>query len=198
MKNSDRTFKLSTVVVEALSIVLAVLLALGVDEWREGRSQQRQADSALVNVVKEIKANQVILEKIHENNVETVKTIAEGQGGAEAAGEDEDRSFIPGIQLRETAWESLLSTGTANYVDYDIILELSETYSVQRVYKDTSSQLIRSSMNVAAYAAALGTDTDNAHYESQFADYFEMIIAVETELLEQYQGSISVLDDAGK
>ena len=194
MKNSNRTFKLGTVAIEAASIVLAVLLALAVDEWRENRSQQQQAYAALMNISIELKDNQKVLKLIHANNIETVKAMAENPASAGEPGQDEERNFIPGLQLRETAWETMLSTGVSGNVDYETILELSATYSLQRVYKDTGSQMTAAAMNIAAYATVLDREVDNESFQRQFISYFEMLVGIEETLLESYQASIFRLD----
>ena len=172
-----------------------MLLALAVDEWREDRSQQQQAYAALMNISIELKDNQKVLKLIHENNVETVKLMTEDQESAGKPGQDEDRNFIPGLQLRETAWETMLSTGISGYVDYDTILELSATYSMQRVYKDTGSKMTAAAMNVAAYATVLDREVENESFQRQFISYFEMLVGIEDTLLEFYQTSISQLDE---
>jgi len=176
--------------IEALSIVLAVLLALGVDEWREERSQQQQAKAALIHVQVELNSNRELLELIHANNTETIRVMNQSQD----SGEEVERNFIPGHQLRETAWETLLSTGISNYVDYQTILELSATYSMQRIYKDTGSKMSAAAMNVAAYATVLGTEVDDNNYQQQFLSYFELLVAIETTLLESYQSSLAYLN----
>jgi len=196
MKKSNGNFKLGKVAVEAASIVLAVLLALAVDEWRENRSQQQQAHAALMNISIELKYNQKVLKLIHENNVETVKVMVEDQASTGESEQDEDRNFIPGLQLRETAWETLLSTGISGYVDYDTILDLSATYSMQRVYKDAGSQMAAAAMNIAAYATVLDREVDNESFQRQFINHFEMLVGIEESLLESYQLSISRLDES--
>ena len=92
---------------EVFSIVLGVLLALGLSEWADDRENHRLAKSALLNISKEISSNLETLTLIHENNVQTVNAItAQSESNA-----DESQSFIPGIQLQETAWEAFLATG---------------------------------------------------------------------------------------
>jgi hypothetical protein len=50
--------KLPEILIDAGSIVLAILLAFAVDEWRERRSQQALAERARRTIVLELKANQ--------------------------------------------------------------------------------------------------------------------------------------------
>lgn len=185
-----RRLPIQTLVIEVFSIVLGVLLALGMNQWREQRSHQSQADSALQHITNELHANLELLTLLHENNTATLAAMFEEQD----VEEEEDGSFIPGLQLRETAWETLLSTGLSNYVDYETILMLSEVFSIQSIYKQTGMQLTEAFMNVAAYASASGTDVNNLHLQRQFASYFEMLVTLEEALLDSYGEVIEHLD----
>jgi len=49
--------KLPELILEAAFVVFAVLLALGVDEWRENRTNQKLADRTRDNIIEEIHAN---------------------------------------------------------------------------------------------------------------------------------------------
>ena len=141
--------------IEVVSIVLGVLLALAVNEWRSQRAHDSEAESALQNIKNEVISNQKTLEAIHKNNVSTVESMTENRDG------NEDRKFIPGLQLKSSAWETLLSTGTSNYVDYETILILSDTYSLQEIYTKTGQMLTEAAMNMSAYAVVQETDIDN-------------------------------------
>jgi hypothetical protein len=178
--------------VEVVSIVLGVLLALAVNEWRAQRIHDSEAESALQNIKNEVISNQKTLDAIHANNLTTVELMKEKSGGGE------DRKFIPGMQLKSSAWQTLLSTGTSNYVDYETILVLSDTYSLQEIYTKTGQMLTESAMNMSAYAVAQGTDIDNDRFSKQFSDYMNMIVQVEEELLKSYRKSIERLEPSNK
>lgn len=187
----NRKFPFQRLLFEFFSIVLGVLLALGLNEWRENRSHQSQAKAALLNIKNELKSNIKALKILHENNTATVKVMDENKN----KDTDEERKFIPGLQLRETAWETFLSTNTSNYVDYQTVLTLSETYSMQSVYKQTGSLLTEAALNMAAYAAATGNDVEDSNFNNQFYDYFVMMVQVESELLKSCQESIAHLEN---
>ena len=175
---------------EVFSIVLGVLLALGLSEWADDRENHRLAKSALLNISKEISSNLETLTLIHENNVQTVNAItAQSESNA-----DESQSFIPGIQLQETAWEAFLATGMSGYVNYDTILELSKMYAIQRVYKQTGTQMSESAMNATAYATALGTTVDERHFQEQFIGYFQLLTQIEVQLLDSYMDALDRID----
>jgi hypothetical protein len=175
------------IVIEVISIVLGVLLALAVNEWRANRANTIEAESAMQNVLNELISNQKTLHVIHENNSATVQSMSKD-------GEDNEESkFIPGLQLKSSSWETLLSTGTSNFVDYDMILLLSDTYSIQKIYIQTGQMLTESAMHMAAYAVVEKKDIDNSQFSKQFYDYLNMLVKVEEELLKSYEKSIALI-----
>ena len=177
-------------VLEVFSIVLGVLLALGLSEWAEDREHQALANSALLNISNEINSNLEMLAIIHENNVQTVNSIS----ATSKSDADESRSIIPGLQLQEAAWETLLASGLSGYVNYDTILILSEMYAIQRVYKQTGMQVTESAMNAAAYSAVLRTDLDDHHFQKQFIGYFQMLTKIESQLLGSYRVALDTIN----
>jgi hypothetical protein len=187
----NRNFPFQRLLLEFFSIVLGVLLALGLNEWRENRFHQSQANAALLNIKNELQSNLKALTILHENNSETVKVMAENRD----TDSDGERQFIPGLQLRATAWETFLSTNVSNYVDYETVLVLSETYSMQSVCKQTGSLLTEAAMNMAAYAAATGKEVEDSQFNNQFYDYFVTLVQVEDALLESCQKSIEHLEN---
>lgn len=181
---------LPALAVEFVSIVLGVLLALGLSEWAEEREHQALASSALVNVAQEIDTNLETLVLIHDNNVETIE-ILKASADSES---DQTRSIIPGLQLQETAWEALVAAGHSSYIEYDTLLTLSATYSLQEVYKHTATQLADAAMSATAHSVALGTALDDRHFQEQFMGYFELLTQIEAQLLDAYRDTLDSLD----
>jgi len=186
----QKSWSAPALILEVFSIVLGVLLALGLSEWAEDREHQALAKSALLNISNEINSNLEVLAIIHENNVQTVNSIS----AASESDADKSRSIIPGLQLQEAAWETLLASGLSGYVNYDTILLLSEMYAIQRVYKQTGMQVSESAMNAAAYAAVLRTDLDEYHFQKQFIGYFQLLTQIETQLLGSYRVALDSPD----
>ncbi len=108
-ESKRKSWSAPALALEVFSIVLGVLLALAFSGWAEDREHQRLAESALLNISKEISSNFETLTLIHANNVQTVNAITT-QSESDA---DQSRSIIPGIQLQETAWEAFLATAYA-------------------------------------------------------------------------------------
>ena len=184
MMKERQGINFQSLLVDSISIVFAVLLALAVDQWRESNSEQKQAAIALQNIRNELEANRKILELIHGNNAATVAAMSATDESTQ------EQQFIPGGQLQATAWQTFLSTGVSNHVDYDTVLKLSATYSIQAVYKETGNQITSAAMNVAAYATVVGKEVQDEDFERQFRGYFEIMISIEATLLESYESTL--------
>ena len=182
---------LKTIIIEVFSIVLGVMLALGVSEWQQEREYAQLADIALANVARELRTNLEVLTRIHENNSETIK-LSEAETN-DQNGPSEDRQFIPGLQLRSTAWNTLQSSGLANHIDYKLLLSLSEIYSGQGIYRQMGLQIVEASMFMSAMATVDRTELDNEIFQEHFSSFFYMLLQMEETLLESYEEIIASL-----
>lgn len=179
--------------IELVTIVVGVLLALALNEWRDTRNERLQAETALRNVAAELESNLQILETLHANNRATVELLSSQSGELSADEDGGRRNFTPGLQLRETAWSTLLNTGVANRIEYDKLLVLSSTYAVQKIYKQTGSQLLAAWMNMAAFAAVQDTEIADRSIKRQFVDTFRLLVSIEEELQRNYRKALSAV-----
>ena len=186
-RSGSRT--LGRIALEVFSIVLGVLLALAVSEWQEKKNNEDRARLALANVRAELQSNLELLEIIGPNNQQVVEQITQGLSAPES-----DVNIIPGVQMRTSAWQTLSSTGLSNYVDYALLIELSQLYSTIEVYRETAYGLINSNMDMAATATAMGATIDNALYSENFLVYFQMLVQIETVLTQAHRNVIESLD----
>jgi hypothetical protein len=182
---------LGQIALEVFSIVLGVLLALGVSEWQEKRNNTERAGVAVANVRAELESNLKLLEIIHPNNALVAERIASGEGDSE-----DESTFIPGVQIRSSAWQALGSTGLGNFVDYEILIELSQLYSIIDVYRTTSYSFISSNMNMAATATALDTTVDSERFSQNFLTYFRMMVQIEEVLIDAHKSAISKIGES--
>ena len=185
---ASRDWSAKGLIIEVMSIVLGVLLALGLSEWSEERQHRVQANVALANILLELETNQAVLVAIHDNNTATITAMKEA-----SSGEEQNLNFIPGLQLQETAWEAFLSTGLSNYANYDDVLVLSQLYSIQDIYKQSGLQLVEASMQVSAFAVVQEKEIDDDQFQNQFLVYFEMLAAIEEQLLLSYAEVVAEL-----
>jgi len=188
MRLSAKELPVKKLLVEVFSIVLGVLLALAMNQWRESRSQRAQADTALANIVLEIRSNRELLAQLHDNNAKALHEI-----GAVSESESEPTSFVPGLQLQDVAWNTLLTTGVSGFVDYQIILGLAESYSIQSVYKDLGRQIIEAELSSAAYSVAAETTIDEQRKLREFSGFLELLVAIESQLLASYEEALALV-----
>jgi len=184
---------LSRAGLEALTIVIGVLAALAVSEWQESRHIQERIQSALWNVRTELANNLEILEIVHSNNVTLIDQLAEDANAVE-----ENSQFLPALQITESAWQALGTTGLTGYVDFDLIVTLSETYSLVDVYRRSGYSLLDANLSMLATATATGRsmkDIDDADlFAKNFASHFQLIVDVESALITAHEGALAALD----
>jgi hypothetical protein len=131
------------VTLEIFSIVLGVLVALAVSEWQESRQIQERTQAALGIVRTELAQNLRLLEIVHNNNAALTERLAENPAGL-----DEGANFLPALQISDAAWETLSTTGLAGYVDLDLMVHLSEAYSLMDVYRRSGYSLVDANLPV--------------------------------------------------
>jgi len=184
-----RSRTLKQMALEVFSIVLGVLLALAVSEWQENRSNAERAAVALANVRAELQSNLDLLEIIYPNNKRIVEGITSGQDE-----NPEDSTVIPGVQMRSSAWQTLASTGLGNFVEYDLLIELSQLYAMIDVYKQTAYGFVNANMSLAATATALDRSVENDRFSENFLVFFQMLVQVEAALIKAHEGAIGSID----
>jgi hypothetical protein len=182
---------LGQVALEVFSIVLGVLLALAVSEWQESRSNLERSQLALTNVRAELQGNLKLLETIHPINSRVVEQLSSGE-----ADSSRDETVVPGVQMRSSAWQTLSTTGLGNYIDYDLLIELSQLYSLIDVYRQTAYGVINSNMNVAATATALDRGIDDKRLAENFLPFFQMLNQIEAALIPAHEKAISSIGQA--
>ncbi len=145
---------------EIASVVFAVLLALGVNEWRKNLENEHLSQQALKNIVQEIEANKSdIVNGLAEhkrlssyldstlkayNNMpkENVKTVKKSF-----------RFSYEHSVLNNTAWNSAQITQAVKFMDYETISTLSTIYELQAIYKDHGKEVIAAMGKVAFHEA---------------------------------------------
>ncbi len=139
---------LPSLFLEIVSIIIAVLLALAVNEWRETRSNNRLADTALMNIQEEIAENKRLFDTIlprHEALLDTLLDVDEKIKSGELS-EDDDRAdleFVP-LFVQDTAWQTALATQALIHMPYETVKVLSAVYTFQESYTRVTDHFIKS------------------------------------------------------
>ena len=194
MPSKSSSIWLPRVMFESALIVVSILVALGLDEWREDREVQETIQHALNSFLSEIQRNQVKVEGNMPFNQGLRMVMAQHYRNSDIESVDEFVNMIEtydAVILQATAWETALATGALAKMDYDLVSALSLTYNLQSRYqalnRDDMAELT-SPQNLA------GDKLDLAVRNS--IRYLDTVIRMEAELSDTYNLAHAVVLDA--
>ncbi len=132
---------LPRVLFESMLIVVSILVALYLDEWRDDRQDAENIEHALANFVSEIQQNRARVEDAAPFNQGLRHVLSRRQ---EVRAIESVATFVNIIEsynpvvLQSTAWETAIATGSLAKMDYNLVSALSLTYSLQNRYQQVS------------------------------------------------------------
>jgi hypothetical protein len=189
---------LPQVIFESALIVVSILVALGLDEWREERQDDEIIRHSLTSFAIEIQQNKDRVDEAAPFS-EGLKSVLESHYVEDdIASVDEFvtmlESYSP-VVLYSTAWETALATGALAKMDYELVSALSQTYSLQGRYMQanqsglddlTSPQnLADGKLKLAVYNSIHYLE-DAARMEAELSSYYTLALDVLADVLEQY------------
>ncbi|MES1242908.1 MAG: hypothetical protein ABUT39_14935 [Acidobacteriota bacterium] len=134
--------KFPELLVEAASVVFAVLLALAVDEWRENRSHKELAEHARTGILEEIRSNESELRNSRQANRALLRQVEEALLRIQ---ERRDTSLQFNFQialLSSAAWNTAQVTQAASFLDFDWLRRVSKVYELQGVYVTSQAAVV--------------------------------------------------------
>ena len=192
MPSKTTSVWLPRVVFESALITVSILLALGLDEWRENRETEATIRQAMSNFLSEIRQNKsrvddaapfnqglhdVIQQRYDHGDIQTLSDFISIMD-----------SYSP-VVLQSTAWETALATGSLAEMDYGLVSALSLTYGLQSRYEQSN----RGAISRLTSPQVLSKDTlDLAIYNS--LQYLETVTNMETELAVVYTEATGVVE----
>ncbi len=182
---------LPRVLFESTLIVLSILVALGLDEWRENREDEENVQLALSNFASELQQNQARIEDAAPFNRGLRNVLRNRYQTDDIRSVDEFvnmiESYVP-VVLQSAAWETALATGSLAKMEYSLVSALSLTYSLQNRYQLVS----RSGMTELTSPQNLSEEKLNlAVYNS--IRYLDNITSLEEELGVIYEEAFLVI-----
>lgn len=120
---------------EFVSVVFAVLLALGLSHWRQTAAEEKLAEKALVNVFLEIYRNQ---KDVADEMISYQERLKKVQVYKDAYDNGDEVKYSLGFNiplLSNAAWNVANSTGAVKDFDQELLLELSSLYAFQEMYQ---------------------------------------------------------------
>ncbi len=191
MKPNKKMQMIRPALTEVLSIVIGVLLALAVNEWNENRIQTGKADEAIKNIIHEIDFNIKLMVIVNKNNKFIIELL--NNESVTSSNEKNNQQFLPGLQIQDTAWKTLQSTGVSQHIKYSTLYTLSNVYSLQEIYKKLGYNLIQNVANHRILLSVKNKDTSNSIDSKVFLTDMELIESVERALLSNYKITLEQL-----
>jgi len=133
--------RLPALLLEAAMVVFAVLVALGVEEWREGRQRAEFAARVRASVEREIEAN---LDEFETSGVGLERTARQMAEALRA----EDVSLLRGhIELTlpdfsSAAWRAAQASEVTRELDFDWLIDVSRAYEAYDTYRRIGDAVI--------------------------------------------------------
>ncbi len=131
--------RLPEILIEAGSVVFALLLALAANEWRDARQRHQLGEDARRSILAEVRGNRQELDKtLAENHAELADLAARlARPPRDSAGSM--RWSMSLAQLSSAAWRTAQATQAASDIPFDALLPISRVYETQDIY--TRAQL---------------------------------------------------------
>lgn len=153
---------------EMLSVVIGVLLALGAAAWKENRDNQHIADAAKAKIIAEVQQTLIEVSDDIELNGVRLDTLNAVQGRVQAAGNvwTEPNRLSLGFSysiLSQTAWEAAKVTDAIQHMDPEFVDLASVVYGMVDLYLLHAHNLIAQRGTVAYNATGQEIAQVRAH-----------------------------------
>ncbi len=129
---------ITRVLLDMVSIVMSILLALAADRWRRQREDRRRAREAARSLMSEIQKNREALQRTlahHQKDSRNLRELLRTRSEASSEKADapqnlpEFRTELPA--LVDAAWRVLLHTEALRLLPLPLVAQLAETYRAQ-------------------------------------------------------------------
>ena len=117
-------------VFESGLIVLGLVGALLIDEWRDTRQRNERVQNALESVAAELHANRAALDKAVADNEQLIATLRQ----SEKTGVIYEGPILRRPSLSSVAWDAVRDGGTTSDVPHPVLMSLGRAYSAQASY----------------------------------------------------------------
>lgn len=132
---------LPQVIIESILIVVSILVALGLDAWRQNREDEQFVRTALTNFLIEIRQNRNRVEDAAPFNMGLRQVLSQHYANDDISSIDQFVNMVEiysPAALQSTAWDTALATGSLAKMEYNLVTALSLTYNLQNRYDGTT------------------------------------------------------------
>lgn len=174
--------KLPELLLEAASVVFAVLLALAVDEWRETKSQKALAARARASILEEIRGNEAELRGTRDKNRALLQRIEETLPRIKQEPETSLEFNFQIALLSSASWHTAQMTQAASLLDFDWLRRVSKVYELQELYATSQSAVVD---RIGGISEIL-EDDEPQRMVTIIAERLRVALRIQDSLLEEY------------
>lgn len=148
---------LSQVLLEVPAVVLAVFLALAVNNCNEEHKQQAAAARTLDAIRLEVQQNKSALENNLKDNKVRSQLLTSAKDSIKLTGTTEGIDIELGYDqtfLSRAAWEMAQITGATQHFEPDLVQQLSLLYDLQGMYLEQGNHFLQQIATVEFYKSA--------------------------------------------
>jgi hypothetical protein len=173
-------------------VVLGALLALGADQWREGRERARRAELALEAIRTELETNLRMVEEARAHHTRVRDTLRAYVDRRELP---PPRVYLGGIfnpaPVTSTAWDAAREAGALAELPYAVVLHVAPVYETQARYRASADGVAR---EILTDIMRLGFEPTLRDRAPQFAGLSEDFSNRERVLAKRYREGLAALD----
>lgn len=166
---------------EFLSIVVAVLLAMGLSEWRQDVLNKRQAEKSFNSILDEVSSNCELLRPDSVAMMAQIEQIDQWLA-ADKVGRDTLSSFEYELNLlSKSAWEVAKLNTSLTHIENDRLQYISLIYELHDFYSESERKILASVIDI------IELDTEDPRHEKAIKGLqFQMLLTYDalTEYLE--------------
>ena len=137
---------------EVIFLVIALFIALAIDEAWEDHENSEAANLALSRILLELDGNKSLISEANERHgleVVRIQPVIDLLNMQKPIPEDFDAEVSFQISIvRNTAWESAQLTDVLRYLPYEKVQELAAVYSLQELYRNQTMKIFNYQGNV--------------------------------------------------
>lgn len=174
---SDNKLNWRLLFLEAFLVVLSVLLALGLNSWKENRSNMELAERALKSVTEEFSINCSRISEFQQYHREV------------ASGERESEGLQIGL-IQNSAWDAARSTGAISFVEYETASLIEQIFVAQGDHRS----LFQSYIDALLVKVANDNSFTEIHGALDVVTIRELV-RIQESLIEDYAGLKALLDE---
>lgn len=141
--------RLPEILIEALFVLVAVLLAFLVEEWREERELDRIADEARRAIVQELQHNHDELLESRQDIADAITALETALAAEPPLLRDVTSDFEIAL-LSTAAWRSAQSMESARRMDHAWMLTVARAYELQALYEQAQWGALDANMTFSA------------------------------------------------